>query len=67
MALRISKFQLLATNQLIRLSTKLASKDVSVERVDPVEHKEVVYESPDNPVKVVEKKTHTKQVSEIYL
>lgn len=67
MALRLVKNQLLSLNsrQLLRVSTKCVSKDVAVdvpkEEEDRIEHKEVVYQ--DGTLKVVEKKTHTKQVS----
>lgn len=61
------KNQLLSLNsrQLLRISSKCASKDVAVDAVEPkedrIEHKEVIYQ--DGSLKVVEKKTHTKQVS----
>lgn len=66
MALRLVQNQLLnaSSRQLLRITSKCVSKDVSVdalEQKEPVEHKQVVYQ--DGSVKVVEKKTHTKQVS----
>ena len=65
MALRLAKSQLLnlSSRQLLRISSKCASKSVVVDepKEDRIEHKQVVYQ--DGSVKVVEKKTHTKQVS----
>lgn len=64
MALRLIKNHLINLNskQTLFLSSKCLSKDVSVDKPsdDRIKHEEVVYD--DGNVKMVEKRTHTKQV-----